>query len=106
MPAVSLRFIQRCIEQDCFFITSHAAEMMIERKISLDEIKAVLMNAEIIEDEPDDRPYPSSLLLGWLETGDPLHVKCSRKPGVNRVRIVTVYEPDDSQWESDYKTRK
>ncbi len=54
MPAVSLRFIRRCIEQDRFFITNHAAEMMIERKISLDEIKAVLMNAEIIEDEPDD----------------------------------------------------
>lgn len=88
------------------FFTNHAAERMIERKINLAELKAALMEAEIIEDEPDDQPYPSCLLLGWLETGDPLHIKCSRKPGTERLRIVTMYEPDDNQWESDYKTRK
>jgi len=90
MPVMGLRFIWQCVEQERLFFTNHAAERMIERDISLDELKMALMEAEIIEDEPDDQPYPSCLLLGWLETGDPLHIKCSRKPGTDRLRIVTV----------------
>jgi len=52
------------------------------------------------------KPYPSCLFLGWLRTGDPLHVKCSLGTREPRLRIVTVYEPSDEEWESNYKTRK
>lgn len=54
----------------------------------------------------DDQPYPSCLVLGWLASGDPVHIVCSRGEVEPALRIVTVYEPDDDQWESDYKTRK
>ena len=105
MSVIGLRFIRRCVELGRLFFTNHAAERMIEREISLYELKAALMEAESIEDEPDAQSYPSCLLLGWLETGDPLHIKCSRKPGTDRLRVVTVYEPDDNRWKSDYKSR-
>jgi hypothetical protein len=79
---------------------------MGERGITATMIEKAVEFGEIIEREPYDQPYPSVLVLGWLESGDPLHIKCSRSPQAPNLRIVTVYEPDDAQWQSDYKTRK
>jgi hypothetical protein len=78
----------------------------LERGISILELEQALLNGEIVETYPDDQPYPGCLVLGWLESGDPLHVVCSRGNMEPALRIVTVYEPDDALWESDWKTRK
>ena len=65
-----------------------------------------MLNGEIIERYPDAQPYPSCLVLGWLASGDPLHLVCSRGSVEPALRVVTLYEPEDALWESDYKTRK
>jgi hypothetical protein len=70
------------------------------------DIEQVLLTGEIIEQNADASPYPTCLVLGWLPSGDPLHVVCSRGNIEPALRIVTVYEPDDALWKSDYKTRK
>ena len=56
----------------------------------------------IIEEYPQDYPYPSCLLLHVLEK--PLHVVCGAGDG--QLWIITVYRPDPSQWETDFATRK
>ncbi len=99
-------FILDSIKKDRFRITEHATIKRIERGVTVKEIKRVLLNCEIIERNPESKPYPSCLVLGWLKSGDPLHVKCSMGPNEPKLRIVTVYEPSDEEWESDYKTRK
>jgi hypothetical protein len=38
---------------------------MFERQITEEDVRNVLNNGIIIEDYPDDRPYPSKLSLGW-----------------------------------------
>jgi len=87
-------------------LTRHATIARLERGITLQEIERALLNGEIIEEYPDDLPYPSCLLLGWLKSGDPLHIVCSRGEREPALRIVTVYEPDEAHWNDDYKTRK
>ena len=44
----------------------HAIRRMFERKISVADIRQVLGAGEVIEAYPDDKPYPSRLLLGWI----------------------------------------
>jgi len=79
---------------------------MRARRVSIEEMKCALKLGRIIEREPKDKPFPSCLVLGWLESGDPLHVKCSFWKGKPKLRIVTVYEPSDEYWELGYRTRK
>ena len=70
------------------------------------QLTSALFDGEIIERYPDAEPYPACLVLGWLQSGDPLHVVCSRGERDPKLRIVTVYEPDDEGWEDNYTTRK
>lgn len=70
------------------------------------EIERAMLEGEVIERDSNAEPYPTCLVLGWLSSGDPLHVVCSKGDVEPSLRIVTVYEPDDSLWERDYRTRK
>ena len=71
--------------------------------MQLERIKALCQENKIlwiIEDYPDDHPYPNCLLLG----AGPLHVVCGMAE--DRLFIITAYRPDPSEWGPDYKTRK
>jgi hypothetical protein len=103
---VDTEFIQSCLQSGNYLVTKHARGVMAERDITTEQIEKSVEFGEIIEREPYDQPYPSVLVLGWLESGDPLHIKFSRSPHAPNLRMVTVYEPDEEEWESDYKTRK
>jgi hypothetical protein len=102
----SMRFIRNHVRAKRYRLTKHAIIVRLERGITFLEIERALLNGEIIERYPDAQPYPSCLVLGWLASGDPLHIVCSKGEVEPALRIVTLYEPEDALWESDYKTRK
>lgn len=102
----SIRFIQDALKRKQYRLTRHATIFRVRRHITMAQMIVALGNGEIIEKYPDAEPYPACLVLGWLESGDPLHIVCSRGEIEPQLRIVTLYEPDDNRWEDDYKTRK
>ena len=81
----------------------HALKRMLERDISRGAVKRAIQDGIIVEEYPDDFPFPSFLLLGHYE-GIPIHIVCS----VNQHYrwVVTVYKPDKSKWEEDFQTRR
>lgn len=80
----------------------HALTRMLQRDITREEVKAAVMQGRVIEEYPQDYPYPSCLILHVREK--PLHVVCGAGDG--QLWIITVYRPDPSQWETDFATRK
>jgi hypothetical protein len=84
--------------------SAHAAKRMFERSISVDDVLHVIESAILIEDYPDDWPYPSRLLLG-LAAGRHLHVVVAHNPSSDELIVVTLYEPDPDKWDSEFKRR-
>ncbi len=80
--------------------TNHVAQRLLQRGITRQEVKQAILTGEIIENYPDDYPYPSCLILG----GNHIHVVCGI--GEGRLWIITAYRPSLEKWESDLKTRK
>ena len=58
----------------------------------------------VIEEYPDDKYSPSCLLLGFTEGRRPLHLQVS-KADTMLVKIITIYEPDPTEWEN-YRQRR
>ena len=83
----------------------HATQRMFERDVSEIDIREVLENGERIENYPEDTPYPSRSVLGWVGTR-PLHVVVADNFDENEWIVITVYEPNLNRWEADYKRRK
>ncbi|MBQ9419923.1 MAG: DUF4258 domain-containing protein [Synergistaceae bacterium] len=84
-------------------ITQHSRKRFAERGISIIDVCEAIGNGEIIEQYPDDFPFPSCLILGQ-SNGKVIHVVASLDDGV--MYIITAYIPDSAKWENDWKTRK
>jgi hypothetical protein len=79
-------------------------ERCVERNVSPNELKDVILSGEVIENYPEDKYGPSYLIYGTTETGKILHVQCSIDP----VWIVTVYDPTlkPEEWDESFKRRR
>ena len=81
----------------------HAVQRMAERGIREEDVARVISEGKEIESYPDDKPYPSRLLLGWIERR-PIHVVTAAAE--HEIIVITVYEPDPDLWESSFERRK
>jgi hypothetical protein len=101
---MSINEIQQLCASDSIRWTDHAVKRLIQRDITRPEVKFVLSNGEIIEQYPDDYPYPSCLVLGITNERRYLHIVCGI--GGGELWIVSAYCPDTDKWEDDLRTRK
>ena len=84
----------------------HALHQMnsLERMISTQEVRDVIFQGEVIENYPEDIRGHSCLMLGHGDHGRPIHVVCA--PKIDYLAIITAYLPTESQWLSDWHTRR
>lgn len=83
----------------------HAIKRMAKRLISEADVRHVLEVGEVIEDYPEDRPYPSKLLLAWI-AAKPLHVVVAEDAANRELIVITAYEPEPEKWDSSFRRRR
>lgn len=87
-----------------FTFTRHAVAQMFDRKISTSDVKSVIQTGEVIQSYTEDKPYPSFLMLAYMNKR-PIHVVIARNQQTGECIIVTAYEPSPSLWDPDFKNR-
>lgn len=93
--------IRKCFESNSVFYSQHAKlEMRKEEfgRIVDGEVYEAVLTGEIIEEYPEDRPYPSVLIYGKTKADRPIHIVCSLDEEESLAIVVTVYEPDPDRW--------
>ncbi len=91
--------IQEKIRNRYYEFSKHAVDQTIWRDIRVFEIEQALLSSscEVVEDYPEDKYGPSCLLLGFTKAGRPVHVLCSY-PSRPYLKVITLYEPDPTEW--------
>lgn len=102
--ALTIEELQKLCTPENIILTMHAAKRLEQRGIFLKEVMNCIMTGEIIEQYPNDYPYPSCLTLGNKNTAKPLHAVI----GTNGIQlwIITAYYPASEKWMDDLKTRR
>lgn len=85
--------------------SDHAVGQMFKRDIAISDIRFVIENGEIITVYLYDRPFPSYLILGFVEKR-PIHIVVAKDENLNRCIIITAYEPDMNIWQDGFKVKK
>ena len=87
-----------------YVVTLHGRRRMSERGIELQDVINAVDHGEIIEQYPDDYPFPSCLILGIAVKNKYLHAVVSLNE--NHIYLITTYYPSETDWEPDFKTRR
>ena len=93
------------IQHNRIRITDHADEEAQADQLSFDEIYSSVIQSEIIEDYPDDKPYPSCLIYGNTFNYEPVHSVWAYNVGTRSAVLITVYRPDPERW-IDWRIRR
>ena len=88
-----------------FIYSTHAVKRMLEKDISTVEIETTIRFGETIQDYFDDKPFPSKLILKFVNER-PIHIVVAQNIETQECIIITCYEPDILIWNDDFKTKK
>lgn len=104
MP-VDLPTISACFRFGDYRLTTHVAEMMGERIITTEMLEIAIGSdrPEVIEEDPKNDRGPACLILGWPDDHTPLHIKVTT---VGQPIVITAYQPEDSRWYNEYRSRR
>jgi|SRR5579884_1691944 len=97
--------IRQKVKEGQYEISFTHTEKLRRRKIEIEAIEQAIENGEVIESYPDDPRGPSCLILGFVGGRRPIHIVCGNVDEPLML-IITAYEPDPSEWESNWRTRK
>lgn len=92
-------------EDPKFTFRVHALQRMFERGISELDIRLVVEDGKLVEDYPNEQPFPMKLLLGWSDRR-PVHVLACFDEAEDTIIIVTVYEPTLERWLPGFGKRR
>ena len=101
---IEIEKLREYYKNDLVFVTEHAAERYRQRGIKAKDVRFAVSNGEIIEQYPEDFPFPSCLICGKDEDNNIVHVCMSDEGSASR--IITAYYPDPDKWSEDFKIRK
>lgn len=101
---MNIELIRRLCEAKALQWTNHVMIRLLQRGISTNDVEYAIIHGEIIEQYPDDYPYPSCLVLGATIAGKHLHVVCGATN--ERLWLITAYYPNPDEWSPDFKRRK
>lgn len=101
---INIETLQGYYEQDKIIISVHAQNRLRQRGIKQRDVRNCIMTGEIIEQYPDDFPFPSCLVYGHTSDKRIIHVVVSDEGTFGR--IITAYIPDTKKFKSDLKTRR
>ncbi|MCL2225667.1 MAG: DUF4258 domain-containing protein [Defluviitaleaceae bacterium] len=102
---IDLSGIQSCVSAGNILWTEHISLRLRERKLKRADILNCVKNGKIIEQYPNDTPYPSCLIFGYTINNQPLHIVCGLDFG-KLCCMITAYVPNLDTWQSDFQTRK
>lgn len=104
---LDISLIKKLAEHDRIAFKRHAVLRMQQRSIRVDDVREILMMSEIIEEYAEDHPLPSALLFGITTAKRVIHAVVAFDPAdATMLWVITVYEPDQINWHSDFKTRR
>ena len=103
-----LKKIQECFKSDRVYYSRHARDEMENEEfgeISDEEVFEAILTGKIIENYPEDEPYPSCLIYGRTTKNRPLHAVCVYSEDEKLSIVITVYQPNYERW-IDFSRRK
>jgi Domain of unknown function (DUF4258) len=77
---LDIGWIKQQIRSGNYEVSGHAEDERQAERISIADVEAALLSAEMLEDYPNDPRGPSCLVLGYGIPGYPIHVVCGQTP--------------------------
>ena len=103
---MDLTLIKQLCSSNILRWTNHIFVRLTQRNMSMEDVQTADLNGELIENYPNDYPFPSCLIMGYRTSTDIIHVVCAPNESGTELWLITAYVPSRDKWLDEFKTRK
>ncbi len=96
-----INWIQSKTEQCEYYLTRHGEQERQNDNLTIAEVEEALINGMVLEQYEDDIRGESCLVVGFTDSGKPLHIVCGEFEG--KLAIITVYIPIPPKFKNPYE---
>ena len=98
---MDLDWIRRCVTAQCYRYSRHGDKERQNDELTLLEVEQALVSGRILEQYPDTGRGESCLVVGFSNSGKPVHVVCGRMG--DAMVVVTVYVPTAPKFKNPFE---
>jgi hypothetical protein len=96
-----INWIRIKIEKCEYYFTNHGEQERQNDNLSIAEVEEALLNGMVLEEYRDDIRGGSCLVVGFTNSGKPIHIVCGKFEG--DLVIITVYIPVPPKFKNPYQ---
>ena len=96
-----IEWIKNKIRNGEEYFTGHAEQERQNDNLTISEVRESLLNGIILEQYEDTERGESCLVVGFTQTGKPVHIVCGERK--SKVVIITVYIPSPPKFKNPYE---
>ena len=89
--SIELKWIQHCVRNNFYRYSLHAERERMNDDLTLDDVEESLFSGRILEQYKDTGRGESCLVVGFSNTGQPVHSVCGELR--DQMVLITVYLP-------------
>ena len=98
---IDLEWLKEKIREGSYYYSSHGDEERLNDSLKLEEVKEALLSGRVLEEYEDTGRGESCLIVGFTESGKPIHIICGKRGDF--VVIITVYIPKPPKFKTPYE---
>jgi len=88
---INLEWIQACVQTQSYRYSLHGERERVDDTLDFGEVEQALLSGRILEQYKNTGRGESCLVVGFTNSGKPIHIVCGRIK--DEVVIITVYIP-------------
>lgn len=96
-----MNWIKKCVTDSNYYFSKHGDQERMDDDLTISDIEEALLCGRILEDYPDDKRGKSCLVVGFSNSGIPIHTVCGERN--DRMVVITVYIPKPPKFKTPYE---
>ena len=84
-----------------YLFTMHGDQERMNDNLTISEVEEAILSGRILENYPEDKRGESCLVVGFSNSGIPIHIVCGERS--DKLVIITVYIPKPPKFKTPYE---
>jgi hypothetical protein len=98
---MKIDWIKNCVKSNEYLFTMHGDQERMNDNLTISEVEEAILSGRILENYPEDKRGESCLVVGFSNSGIPIHIVCGERS--DKLVIITVYIPKPPKFKTPYE---
>jgi hypothetical protein len=98
---MEIGWIKKCVKKNDYYLTAHGDQERMNDDLKIPDVEEAILTGRILEKYPEDKRGESCLVVGFSNSGTPVHIVCGERD--DKLTIITVYIPKPPKFKTPYE---